>query len=153
MIGESKGVAIFEIQQRIRFRHCDPAGIVFYPRYFEMLNLLVERWFEEALDTPFGQLHLEQNRGVPTVRVEVDFKAASRVGETLRLTLQVLEIRSSAVILDLRMIGPDGKLRLSDRQTLVWVSIQPFRALEMPETLRAKMRPYLVAAAAEGSVS
>ena len=31
----------------IRFRHCDAAGIVFYPRYFEMMNDLVEDWFAE----------------------------------------------------------------------------------------------------------
>jgi 4-hydroxybenzoyl-CoA thioesterase len=26
----------------VRFAHCDPAGIVFYARYFEMINGVVE---------------------------------------------------------------------------------------------------------------
>ena len=44
---------IFERNKRVRFAHCDPAGIVFYPRYFEMLNELVEAFrstLEEVAD-------------------------------------------------------------------------------------------------------
>ncbi|MEL6103010.1 MAG: acyl-CoA thioesterase, partial [Pseudomonadota bacterium] len=26
----------FQFLQKVLFKHCDPAGIVFYPRYFEM---------------------------------------------------------------------------------------------------------------------
>ena len=28
----------FTMPQKVQFKHCDPAGIVFYPRYFELLN-------------------------------------------------------------------------------------------------------------------
>ena len=31
----------FERPRRIRFAHCDPAGIVFFPQYLVMLNNLV----------------------------------------------------------------------------------------------------------------
>ena len=31
----------FTTQRKVRFQHCDPAGIVFYPRYFEMINSVV----------------------------------------------------------------------------------------------------------------
>ena len=31
----------------VRFAHCDPAGIVFYARYFEMINGVVEDWVRE----------------------------------------------------------------------------------------------------------
>ena len=39
----------FTTTRKVRFEHCDPAGIVFYPRYFEMINGTVEDWFEEDL--------------------------------------------------------------------------------------------------------
>ena len=39
----------------IRFQHCDPAGIVFYPRFFEFTNQVVEDWFEEELGLPSHQ--------------------------------------------------------------------------------------------------
>ena len=43
-------------QEKVRFQHVDYAGIVFYPRFLEMLNCLVEDWFEEALDRPFSKM-------------------------------------------------------------------------------------------------
>ena len=40
--------ATFERPVRIRFSHCDPAGIVFFPQYLVMTNALVEDWFNEG---------------------------------------------------------------------------------------------------------
>ena len=33
----------------VRFSHCDPASIVYFPRYFDMINGVVEDWFAGAL--------------------------------------------------------------------------------------------------------
>ena len=38
----------FQTQIEVRFADCDPAGIVFYPRYFEMFNGLVDVWFRRT---------------------------------------------------------------------------------------------------------
>jgi 4-hydroxybenzoyl-CoA thioesterase len=40
---------VFVRDKRVRFQHCDPAGIVFYPQYFVMIHELMEDWFTEAL--------------------------------------------------------------------------------------------------------
>jgi len=41
--------ATFDMPVRIRFAHCDPAGIVFFPQYLVLTNALVEDWFTERL--------------------------------------------------------------------------------------------------------
>ena len=38
--------AVFEREALIRFSHCDPAGIVFFPQYLVMFNGLVEDWVD-----------------------------------------------------------------------------------------------------------
>ena len=40
---------LFRQSQDITFRQCDPAGIVFYPRYFEMMNDAIERFFSDIV--------------------------------------------------------------------------------------------------------
>ena len=45
----------FERRVRIRFSHCDPAGIVFFPQYLVMTNVLVEDWFNESLDIDYAR--------------------------------------------------------------------------------------------------
>jgi acyl-CoA thioesterase FadM len=77
----------FTYPQRVRFQHCDPAGIVFFPRYFEMVNATVEEWFATRLDLPFSEMHGPTHGGVPTATIRADFTAPSRLGEMLDWTL------------------------------------------------------------------
>lgn len=51
----------FVTTAKVRFAHADAAGIVFYPRYFEMLNGAVEDWFEQDIGLDFKTLHLDRN--------------------------------------------------------------------------------------------
>ncbi|RZL42309.1 MAG: hypothetical protein EOP00_23650 [Pedobacter sp.] len=87
---------IFSKTEKIRFKHVDYAGIVFYPRFLEMLNDLVEDWFEEALDRPFSKIH--ETNGIPTVDLKVQFKTAARIGELLTKNLWVNELKNSSVV-------------------------------------------------------
>ena len=52
----------FVSDKQIRFHHCDPAGIVFYPQYFVLMNELVEDWFDRRLCVPFAELHQRDRR-------------------------------------------------------------------------------------------
>jgi len=81
---------------QIEFNHCDPAGIVFYPRYFEMTNSVVENFFADVLDCSFAKM-MEDRAGVPTARIEVNFHAPSRLGEKLDFALDITRIGRSSV--------------------------------------------------------
>ena len=37
---------IFSTPKKIRFHHCDPAGIVFYPQFFYLLHEAQEDFFD-----------------------------------------------------------------------------------------------------------
>ena len=51
---------MFEGNKLIRFHHCDPAGIVFYPEYFVLFNELIEDWFNEGLGLDFAKFHSDR---------------------------------------------------------------------------------------------
>ena len=87
----------FAKDQKVLFRHCDPAGIVFYPRYFEMINSVIENFFADVLGYSFARITVQDRCSVPTVRIEVDFRAPSRLGEKVDFALEVGRIgRASA---------------------------------------------------------
>lgn len=88
----------FEKPQKVLFRHCDPAGIIFYPRYFEMVNDLVEAFFDEALGWPFEQVL--EDAGVPTAEIRLRFTAPSRHGDHLRLCLRVARLGRASLGLE-----------------------------------------------------
>lgn len=136
----------FAKQQKIKFKHIDYAGIVFYPRFLEMLNDLVEDWFEEALDQPFSKMH--ETNGIPTVDLKVQFKNAARIGEVLTKNLWVKELKSSSVICGFEFINQKEQTVLVGEVTLVNVKIQSDRqsikAEAFDEGLKEKISKYKI---------
>lgn len=134
----------FTKQEKIRFKHIDYAGIVFYPRFLEMLNDLVEDWFEEALERPFSKMH--QSNGIPTVDLKVQFKNAARLGEILTKSLWVKELKSSSVICGFSFVNEQAITVLEGEVTLVNVKIQEDRksikADAFNEEMKAKIKNY-----------
>jgi 4-hydroxybenzoyl-CoA thioesterase len=125
-------------QEKIRFKHVDYAGIVFYPRFLEMLNDLVEDWFEEALDRPFSKIH--ETNGIPTVDLKVQFKNAARIGEILTKSLWVKELKNSSIICGFQFINQQEKTVLEGEVTLVNVAILEDRQSIKTEALNEEMK-------------
>jgi 4-hydroxybenzoyl-CoA thioesterase len=131
-------MSYFIKQEKIRFQHIDYAGIVFYPRFLEMLNCLVEDWFEEALDRPFSKMH--ETNGIPTVDLKVQFKKAARLGETLTKKLWVKELKSSSMICGFRFEDENENTCLEGEVTLVNVKISEDRNSIKAEAFTEKMK-------------
>lgn len=131
----------FQANVTVRFAHVDAAGIVFYPRYYEMLNEVVERWFDEGLGTSFRDLHLVQNRGMPARHISVDFLKASRLGDILTFALRVEKIGRSSLSLKIDCVC-DGEHRLSADLVLVCVTLSPLAAAAIPAALRDNMAAF-----------
>jgi 4-hydroxybenzoyl-CoA thioesterase len=124
---------------QIEFNHCDPAGIVFYPRYFEMTNSVVENFFADVLDCSYASM-MAAGGGVPTARLEVNFHAPSRLGEKVDFALSITRVGGSSV--SFRIVAHAGGVdRLTADLTLVNVNAagkpRPWR-----DTVRARMMEF-----------
>ncbi|HEX8562090.1 MAG TPA: thioesterase family protein [Flavobacterium sp.] len=111
---------IFVRTETVRFKHVDYAGIVFYPRFLEMLNDLVEDWFEAALDRPFSKIH--ETNGIPTVDLKVQFKNPARIGDELTKMLWVINLGGASVTCGFTFES-QGKICLQGEVTLVNVAL------------------------------
>ena len=130
-------MARFEATRVLRFGDCDPAGIAYYPRYFDLLNGVVEDWWI-AMGMPWKTLFGERRIGLPTVRFEVDFRAPAFLEDELRFTLQVKRIGSKSV--ELQHIVKRGATTLWQcAQTLVVTSLDTHRSIAWPDDLRTAL--------------
>ncbi len=131
-----------EIQ--IEFNHCDPAGIVFYPRYFEMTNSVVENFFNDVVGRSFASMHRGADNGVPTVALAAEFVAPSRLGDKVLFSLRIEKLGRSSV--SLKIEGHMGaELRLRVALTLVW--IEGMKSAAWPDVMRARLVAYMEDAA------
>lgn len=128
----------FNKQEKVRFQHVDYAGIVFYPRFLEMLNCLVEDWFEEALDRPFSKMH--ETNGIPTVDLKVQFKNAARLGEILTKKLWVKELKNSSIVCGFIFINETESTILEGEVTLVNVAFNQERSGIKAEPFTEEMK-------------
>lgn len=129
----------FVSRQSVRFAHIDAAGIVFYPRYFELLNAAVEDYFTQVIGVSFAQMHFERKLGVPTVRLETDFVAPSRLGEALDFMLSVQQVGRSSVdiVVDVRC---GSEVRVQIRVVLVCMDLETGRPVAWPDDMRPTQR-------------
>lgn len=133
---------VFPSEHLIRFSHCDPGGIVHFPRYFDMMNSALEDWFGQALGLPFDTMHMDRHFGFPAVHTQCEFLEPCRIGERLVLELSVARIGRAS--LDLALCGRiDGEERLRARSVRSMMSLETLRAMPIPDELRAAMAPYM----------
>ncbi len=131
---------MFTTEKQIRFHHCDPAGIVFYPQYFYLLSEAMEDFMAAAGKPQHGQINVLR-RGWPIIKLEVDFVRMSRYGDIVDIEVTVTRIGGASLGLDYRIHGPDGD-RLKASTTVVHVDLDTDRAIPIPDDVRAAFEPY-----------
>jgi len=125
----------------IEWGDCDPAGIVYYPRYFAWYNDCTTALFAaagvsaRALHESFGIV------GIPMVDTRAQFYLPSTFEEELVVESTLLEFRRSSFDIRHRMLK-DGVLAVEGFETRVWAARDP----ENPRRLRSQRVPAEVVA-------
>lgn len=123
----------FHYRTKVRFADTDPAGIVFYPRYFEMVNETIEEWYAN-LGFPFEAMHIVRKYAVPLVHIEADFKKPSRLGEELDFYLTVNRVGRTSVEVEIT-VDCNGEHRFKTVGVMVFVEMDKGRPAPWPDEI------------------
>jgi 4-hydroxybenzoyl-CoA thioesterase len=129
---------VFERPVRIRFSHCDPAGIVFFPQCLTLTNALVEDWFTDALGIDYAEMIGKRRVGLPIVRLECEFARPSRMGETISLALSLIDVGRRSIRIRIVGRGPNG-VRFGATQVLVTTSLESGESIDIPNDIRTAL--------------
>ena len=115
----------------------DRHGHMYLSRYFETLNVAVEKWFEATLDLPFHQLHVDRRVGIPTVRFQTKCRKLPKVGDTVNVLFRPLRIGSRSMTSRSWMASGDECL-VETEQVIVFVRMQEngYETIEIPGYVR-----------------
>lgn len=124
----------------IRFAHCDPAGIAYYPRLFELVDAAIEDWTAAVLGIDRAAMHQRDRLGLPTVDLHAQFEAPCRLGEPLDIAVDVTSVGGSSV--DLRTTATSaGTPRFAATLKQVLMNLDSARATAWPDAWRARLQP------------
>jgi 4-hydroxybenzoyl-CoA thioesterase len=109
----------------IEWGHCDPAGIVFNPRFFEFFDAGTWNLFEAALGVKPADLASTFGiAGIPLVDAGARFLAPARFGDTIEIASQVTEFRRSSFDVA-HQIFVGGVLAVEGKEIRVWAVRDP----------------------------
>ena len=125
----------FERVVRIRFGHCDPAGIVYFPQYLVLFNGLVEDWFTDGLGVSYANMLGPRRIGLPIVKLHCEFSAISRMGDDVQFKLKLDRLGGKSLSLSLDCWAGDEQ-RVRSQQVLVFTDLNTHRAIAVPQDVR-----------------
>jgi 4-hydroxybenzoyl-CoA thioesterase len=112
---------------RIEWGDCDPAGIVFYPRYFAMFDHSTVLLIEAAIGMKKRELYSVYNfDGYPVVETRARFLIPTRYGDDVAIESGLTEVRRSSFRIQ-HQLFKDGALAVEAFESRVWVIHDPAR--------------------------
>jgi 4-hydroxybenzoyl-CoA thioesterase len=122
---------------RIEWQHCDPAGIVFYPRYFTIFDTSTTYLFEKALGmTKINFLKHYNFVGYPMLDTRARFHIPTKFGDDVEVKTAITEVKRSSFSIEHKLLK-DGKLAVEGFEIRVWVGPDP----NDPEKIKSKPMP------------
>lgn len=129
------------LARRIEWGDCDPAGIVFNPRYFAFFDHGAARLIAAAGWPMARATQVFDLLGWPLAATRATFMAPSAYDEEVTIVSAFVEVRRSSF--DIRhLLEKDGETRVEGFETRVWTRREPgtgrLRATPLPDEVRAR---------------
>jgi 4-hydroxybenzoyl-CoA thioesterase len=122
---------IYRRKLTIEWGQCDPAGIVFNSRFFEIFDASTWQMFEAALGVkPHELANAFGIIGIPLVDAGANFLRPIKFGDVVDMTSRVSEFRRSSFDVEHRL-SVSGELAVEGSETRVWAS----RSKDNPEKI------------------
>jgi 4-hydroxybenzoyl-CoA thioesterase len=115
----------FRRQITVEWGHCDPAGIVFNPRFFEFFNASSWLLFEAALGVKAQDFAATYGIfGIALVDARASFLKPVRFGDVLQIASRVSEFRRTSFDIEHRLSVGDT-LVVDGSESRVWAVRDP----------------------------
>ena len=130
-------------EMEVEWGHCDPAGIVFHPRYFEWFDACAAALLDLATGEPkAATLRRYGIVGIPVVEAGANFHAPCRHGDLVSIVTTIADVGRSSFKLR-HALRHGATLAVEGWSTRVWAGPHPddparIRAVPLPPGLAAR---------------
>ncbi|MES2979925.1 MAG: thioesterase family protein [Pseudomonadota bacterium] len=137
----------FITRKQVRFHHCDPAGIVFYPQFFYLLHEAQEDFLAHIGHPEHGLI--ASGLGVPIVDLKTSFLGMCRYGDEIDIHLGLTKLGRTSIGMtyEVHLCGagvPENKrVRLRASSVVVCSRVPDGQPVPLPDDLRTALSPYL----------
>lgn len=134
---------VFALPVQLRWGECDPAGIIFYPTYFQ--------WFDAAAWNMFAEVgyHAKRMRAehlaMPLVAADCQFRHPAEQEDRAEVRSRIARWGGKSFVVAHEVVRTDGTLLATGSETRVWGRYtdgpgSPLRGVPVGDELKALFR-------------
>ena len=124
----------------VRFSDCDPAGIVYTPRFIDMANAVIEDLFFARLRINYHKL-IRDGVGLGYKSVDTDFFRPALMGDRLTFTPLIEHIGRTSVIFSIHCVREIEEV-MRCRLVMITTSLSTHNAISIPVPLKEALTAY-----------
>lgn len=127
----------------VRFGDIDPAGVVYYPRFFHYFHQAFEQWFGDALGVSYREVIYDQRVGFPAVNIDTEFVKPLRYGDSVRIELELADIGKKSLTIRYTAVRlPDEVVSARAVVKTAVIDNDSFEAIAIPDDWRKRFEKF-----------
>ncbi len=128
---------VFATSRRIDFPMVDLAGIVYYPKFWDLAHRFYEESWEYTCDIHYNELLQKHRIGFPLVHSEAKFLHPLSYGDTAFCNIVVKNIGNTSITWEFEIFNQEKVLCWSASQTTVCTNMDSItEKITVPEWIR-----------------
>ncbi len=131
---------MFTYETRIKLRDTDAAGVIYFPRLFELVSDAYEAFLAEGGFDIFNAYAGKTDFLLPVVHAEADYQAPLRAGDRIGIEVVVERIGTSSYSFVFTVRNESGGICAVARKSHVAVSRTTWKSVPIPEPVANALR-------------
>lgn len=127
---------------KIRLRHTDAAGLLFFANQFTYMHDAYELLME-SIGFPLIQILTEEDFVLPIVHAESDYMRRLAVGDELNIQVKVAAVGTSSFTLSYELLLSDGNVAGRGKTVHVSVDKKTNKKIVLPGALSKALKHYM----------
>ncbi len=124
---------MYSYKRRVNFYDCDPAGILFFGRVYELCHSAYESMIESFnLQEPYWT---NENYITPIIHSEASYHKPVRPGEMITINVQVSQLRKSSFELEYELVNLKGEICTKVKIVHIFIHKKNWEKINMPDNL------------------
>jgi 4-hydroxybenzoyl-CoA thioesterase len=141
-LGDNRDMISNRKEIHVEWGDCDPAGIVYYPRFFEYFDACTNALFESVGFRKAEMLKTYGLLGIPMIDTRAQFYAPASFGETVRIETRIVEWGRSSFRVEHKLYNREV-LAAECAEKRVWTVRDPqarngMRSEAIPDEVKAR---------------
>lgn len=131
---------MFTIKKKINFYDCDPAGILFYARLFEINHSV----YEQLIDS----LNLKENYWqndiivVPIIKTDGEYLKPVKAGDLISINLSVTHLKLNSFELTYEWFKSGEEIVAKARTVHVFLNKKSWKKVHIPEEIKTGLQSH-----------